>query len=82
MSYAPPPPGSSWRVVDVPPAHHPLATGRAVTVAAAQGPRLQAALGEQLTGDPWLVSVAFVPLLHEGKPQGLLMLVAAMPLRR
>jgi diguanylate cyclase (GGDEF)-like protein len=78
-SHGAPHPGTSWHVSDVPPARQAVITGRAVTIADHQDPRLTAEQRAALTGDPGLVSLAFIPLLSNGLVVGLMVLGDSRP---
>ncbi len=78
-SHGAPPPGTRWRVSDVPPARQAVVSGRAVAVADPDDPRLTPEQRAALTGDAGLVSLAFIPLLSNGLVVGLMVLGDSRP---
>ena len=73
-SHGAPHPGTGWRVSDVPPARQALSTGRAVSLPDPDDPRITRHQRVALTGDPDLVSLAFIPLLNNGRAVGVMVL--------
>jgi diguanylate cyclase (GGDEF)-like protein len=73
------PPGTRWHVSGVPPARQAIATSRTVVLTHRDDPRLTDEQRSALTGEPDLVSLAFIPLQSDQRIAGLLVVGDTRP---